>query len=86
MKILIRGIIYRHQSDNEREAANLLASSRDMINEMADWSSDLRSRLRNQKSRVQIPAASRGLCDKQLHVLTCLKTYLCTISVCLSII
>jgi hypothetical protein len=36
----------------------------------ADWSSDLRSRLRNQWSQVQIPVVSRGFCDEQLHLLT----------------
>jgi hypothetical protein len=30
----------------------------------------LRSRLRNQRSRVQIPVLSRGLCHEQLHLLT----------------
>jgi hypothetical protein len=36
----------------------------------AGWSIGLRSRLRNQRSRVQIPAVSRGFCDEQLHLLT----------------
>jgi hypothetical protein len=30
-------------------------------------SSGLRSKLRNQRSRVQIPVASRGFCDEQLR-------------------
>jgi hypothetical protein len=36
----------------------------------AGWSSILRSRLRNQRSRVQIPVVSMGLRDEQLHLLT----------------
>jgi hypothetical protein len=34
----------------------------------AGWSSGLRSRLRNQRSRDQIPVVSRGFCDE--HLLT----------------
>jgi hypothetical protein len=36
----------------------------------AGWSSGLKSRLRNQRSRVQIPVVSRGFCDEHLHLLT----------------
>jgi hypothetical protein len=36
----------------------------------AGWSSGLRSRLQNQRSRVRIPVVGRGFCDKQLHLLT----------------
>jgi AAA+ superfamily predicted ATPase len=32
---------------------------------MAGWSSGLKSRLRNQRSRVQIPVVNRGFCDEQ---------------------
>jgi hypothetical protein len=32
---------------------------------MADWSSGLKSRLRNQSSRVQISVVSRDFCDEQ---------------------
>jgi hypothetical protein len=45
----------------------------------AGWSSGLKSRLRNQRSRVQIPVVSRGFCDLQLDLLTshsCLYTYI----------
>jgi hypothetical protein len=35
----------------------------------AGWSSGLRSRLRNQRSLVQILVVSRGFCD-ELHLLT----------------
>jgi hypothetical protein len=51
----------------------------------AGWSSGLRSRLWNQRSRVQIPIVSRGFCDGQLHLLTSLLfiiiniTYICYI-------
>jgi hypothetical protein len=34
------------------------------------WSSGLRSRLQNQRSRVLIPVVGRGFCDEQLHLLT----------------
>jgi hypothetical protein len=36
----------------------------------AGWSSGLRSRLQNQRSRVRIPVVGRGFCDEQLHLLT----------------
>jgi amino acid permease len=34
------------------------------------WSSGLRCRVRNQRSRVQIPVVSRDFCDEQLQLLT----------------
>jgi hypothetical protein len=36
----------------------------------AGWSNGLRSRLRNQRSRVQILVVSGGFCDEQFHLLT----------------
>jgi hypothetical protein len=45
----------------------------------AGWSSGLRPRLRNRRSRFQIPVVSRGFCDEQLHLLMshgCLYTYI----------
>jgi hypothetical protein len=36
----------------------------------AGWSSGLRPRLQNQRSRVRIPVVGRGFCDEQLHLLT----------------
>jgi hypothetical protein len=42
------------------------------------WSSGLRSRLQNQRSRVRIPVVGRGFCVEQLHLLTghgCLYIY-----------
>jgi hypothetical protein len=36
----------------------------------AGCSSGLRSRLQNQRPRIQIPIVSRGFCDEQLHLLT----------------
>jgi hypothetical protein len=45
---------------------------------MAGWSSGLRSRLRNQRSRAPTPAVSKGFCDEPLHLLTshgCLHSY-----------
>jgi hypothetical protein len=35
----------------------------------AGWFSGSRSRLRNQRSRVQTPVVSRGFCDEKLHML-----------------
>jgi hypothetical protein len=60
----------------------------------ADWSSGLRSRLRNQRSQVQIPVVSKSFCEEQLHLLTshgCLYiimniTYMFTIYLGLSVI
>jgi hypothetical protein len=40
------------------------------LNLTAGWSSGLRPRLRNQRSRVQIPVVGRGFNDEQLHLLT----------------
>jgi hypothetical protein len=54
----------------------------------AGWCS-LRSRLRNQRSRVQIPVMSRGFCDEHelwLFIYIIINiTYVCTIYVCLSV-
>jgi hypothetical protein len=36
----------------------------------AQLCSTLRSRLQNQRSRVQISVVTRGFCDEQLHLLT----------------
>jgi hypothetical protein len=36
----------------------------------AGWSSGLRSRLRNQQTRVEIPVVTTGFCDEQLYLLT----------------
>jgi hypothetical protein len=51
----------RRQIDSSIQGAQLLT---------AGWCSGLRSRLRNLRSRVQIPVMSRGFCDEPLDLLT----------------
>jgi hypothetical protein len=58
----------------------------------AGWSNGMRSRLQNQRSRVQIPIVSRGFYDEHLlsshglYYIIINITDICTIYVCLSVI
>jgi hypothetical protein len=61
-----------HSAGADCSAKNccILKANKYTIYLTAGWSSGMWSRLRNQRSRVQIPVVSKGFCNEKLHLLT----------------